>query len=669
MSEQPDQPVNTGNGVLLNGRYVVFPDKRLPHMDSPRAEAVEARDQRAPSRSMFALICKPTLLPRIDVIPQLSRRTKAPIIAPIDAGVMDWPQTGGRRFAIVFELEIGERVLASPDARITPMSEDHVVRLVIQPLIPAFVELSGRYVNHRAIRADNLFYSDASKKATVLGECVSEPPGYSQSVVYEPIEAAMAMPSGRGSGTVADDLYALGALLMVLLNGGNPVPDKTDDEIIRAKIELGSYAALLGTARVSLTLMEPLRGLLCDNPKERWTSQDLELWMGGRQLSPKQPMLPIPAARPISLDGENYLTKPAFAHAAGNHWSEAAGLVSSGELENWVRRGHSDDEGADSLLSVITSTSGREDALLSRALMVLGPELPLRFKNFSARLDGINQAFAIDYHNQEKRDTFVEMMNAKLGQSYMQAQPTARPNQASLIKTFDMFSYFTERQQLGVGVERALYESNHGWPCQSPLMLDNYILDIEDLLDALEKLAQRGTMDREPIDPHIVAFCGARLESLSDGILQKLNNHEDLGEFRMGVLQLLAKAQRSKAAKRKFPALSRLMASLMQPIVESYHNRVYRRQLAQKIEEASEHGDLVELLFLVDSYEAQQQDDQGFMQAQNEYANHARSIAWLQNGGLTSDAYIEAKSQAAATVLSATLSGLAIIALAVIYVT
>ena len=43
-------------------------------------------------------------------------------------------------------------------------------------------------------------------------------------IAYEPIDAAMALPSGRGPGHVSDDLYAFGVTLVVLLAGGSPAP-------------------------------------------------------------------------------------------------------------------------------------------------------------------------------------------------------------------------------------------------------------------------------------------------------------------------------------------------------------------------------------------------------------------------------------------------------------
>lgn len=657
-----------GGNILLAGRYQILDDKPLPQLDSPHAEAFEARDLRAATRSVFALRGRADLQPRTEIIPPLSRMLRLPLVLPVEAGVVAWPHHG-RRFAIVFEYDMDRRVMDGPDTRISPMREDEVIRKVVKPLIPALKSLASRHIPHRAIRADNIFYRGASRESVVLGECVSAPPALGQPSIYEPIESAMCSASGRGQGSVADDIYAFGVLLMVLLNGGNPCAGQTDEQIIRSKINRGSYATLIGEARVTIGLMEPLRGMLCDDPKERWTVGDLEQWAAGRQLSPKQPMLPVRAARSIRFAGQDYINLPSLIHAMGTHWREAAALIASGELENWVRRSLSADELADALQQVISNTPSRADGeaqLVCRAMMVLAPGFPLHFKEFATRIDALPQAFAIEFHNETLRKTMLELFGSKVPQIYLQLPQAPRGEQTALMKTFDMFSYFIENTQLGGGIERALYEANKTWPCQSPSLRNQYVTGPSDLLEALDRLAQQGKTDREPVDRHIVAFCFARIKGLPERIMKNLNAHDDVASFRLGVLHLLAEVQRGDSS-RRYPALSRWVAGLVQPIIQSYHNRPYRERLARELEKIGDKGDLLELLFVVDSMDARAQDDNGFAQARKEYAGLARSTAWLKNGGLTAEAHVRAVAQQGATVISAVLSGAAVVFMTILY--
>lgn len=666
---QPDDP---GQDLTLGGRYRIHPDKPLPNHDTQTAFAVEADDQRMPSRPMIGLVCKPGLIPRLDVIPQLSRLTRLPMINPVDVGPVNWPETGGRRFVVLFERATGEPLQASLDQDFTPWREDQVFYKIIKPVLPALKELSNRSIRHRAIRADNVFYADDARQAAVLGECVSGPPGMSQPVLYEPTDAGMADPAGRGQGTLGDDLYAFGVLIVVLLSGGNPVKGMSDAELVGEKISKGSYAALIHDLPLSLRMIEPLRGLLCDDPKERWTVSDLELWIGGRQLSPKQPMLPAKANRTIPFNGTEYLTRASLSHAMGQHWDQAAKLVTSGELENWLRRSHGDEESANSVRMLLSGGSDgprNEDRLVSGALIILDATHPLRYRGISARIDGLATMLAVNYGDETFRATFSEMMRAKLPQIYLQSIEGKGPDLVPLMKAFEMINYFMERPQIGNGLERALYEANRGWPCQSPLIADEYVCELEDLLPALERAVRRGSTGERLVDRHIAGFCAARSKSLIEMVNRHLALAPDETRSRLGILTLYANVQKTTGHAQRYPALTAWLAAMMTPVIESYHNRALRERLAKEVERVGGKGDPAALLAVLDNPEEQHADMVEFSEAQRRYGLLENSINWLEHGGLTALENVRSKSRQAATFISAMLAGATVVVLSILYVT
>jgi len=668
MTEQPNDP---GTEPILGERYRILTGQPLPLYDNATATAVRAEDQRAKTRPLIALICKPGLVPRLDIIPQLSLLTRLPMIMPVEAGPATWPASGGRRYVVAYEKVPPVRLQNSLNGTFKPLREDQIFHNVILPILPALKELSNRSIRHRAIRADNIYYTDETKQSALLGECVSGPPGMAQPALYEPVDAAMANVAGRGPGLISDDLYALGVVIAVLLTGGNPAKGMSDNELIATKIRAGSYAALIQDLRPSLHMIEPLRGLLCDDAKERWTAHDLELWAGGRQLSPKQPMLPVKANRTITFAEKEYLTRASLSHAMGCQWSRAAELMASGELVNWLKRSFGDEESASAIQSLATNSgagSSGQDRVTSGALVVLDSTHPLRYRDISARIDGFATLLAVNYRDEGFRKSFVEMMNAKLPQLYLQSVGGRGPDLVPLIKMFDMFNYFLERPKIGNGLERALYEANRGWPCQSALIAEDYVCDLDDLLPAMERTVRRGAAREQPIDRHIAAFCAARAKSLAEIVSRHLGMNRGEATELLGVLHVYAEVHRITGASRRYPAVTAWLAAMMTPVVERYHNRAERERLTKAVERIGGQGSPTALLEVLDDMEGQNADESRFAAARRQYAQLENSINWLSEGGLAAPERVRAKGRQGATFVSAMIAGLTIVVMSIVFV-
>src|SRR5271168_2249218 len=203
--------------VLLRGRCAIFPDQPLPQYSSKRAVAFHAQMRNDPMRPLFALLTEPDMPARVDFMESMRSYNLHGILKAAEWGMVDWPGEARRRFVIVLDRPGGNRVMPMLDAPQAPLSEDELVTGLLQPLLPSLKELAGRGLGHRGIRPDNLFYIDGGRRAMVLGEGVTTAPGFDQPAVFETIECAMCDPIGRGEGTQANDLYALGVTLLFLL--------------------------------------------------------------------------------------------------------------------------------------------------------------------------------------------------------------------------------------------------------------------------------------------------------------------------------------------------------------------------------------------------------------------------------------------------------------------
>ena len=661
-----------GGSPVLDERYLLDPGTRLPQFDQPHAEAYAARDLRFPERSLLALFCRRDLMPRMDVLERFARLERPNIVKPLQWGAVDWAPSGGRRYAVVFRRPGGERVADAPQAGLEAMRPDELKRRVIAPLLPILQDLSDRILTHRAICRENLFYVDESRSEVMLGECVSVPPGLAQPTIYETVENGMAEPAGRSSGTPADDLYAFGVLLGVLLTGEVPCAGMSDHEIVSAKLGAGSYAAMFGTARIPLIMLEPLRGLLCDDERERWTADDLKAWLGGGPPTFKQPAQQPKAVRPFHFDDSDYWDVRSLGFAMAGNWSKAARSVQEGKLSEWVLRSLGDEDRAALIGKAlrwgrnVTEGGAREDRTLASVLVALDPRAPLRYKGFAASPDALGRFLAINYHRPDQVQLFVELLQGRSPLVWFDSQQSSRPELLSIRKTIEQACAFVDQNRAGFGIERCLYLLNPGWPCQSPTIAQEYVCTIRELLPALERVAQRGMPATAPVDRHVAAFCASRTRHVPERHLKNLSSEQPHARH-LAMLHVLADVQQ-RFGPARLPALTRWFAGLLAPVIETYHSRPYRKQLSGRLESVIESGALVPLCALFDDAGARLADEQAFAAARLRYRQSAAQIAWLQQGGLSGQQNVQRVSRHAAGMISAALSGLMLVAMTLFYV-
>ncbi len=655
----------SGSTIIVNDRFHISADQPLPELDSPTAQAFHCRDTADINHTVFALVSTGLLPPRGEDLLAFRRIDRESLLSPIEWGVSDWPGSDHRRFVVVVERPGGRRIAEHFNDHFSPFNEDRITRNVIRPLLPVLKDLQESHVAHRSIRIDNLFYKDAVLGEVVLGEGFSAPPAMHQPVVCEPIDSSMAEPGGRGPGSSRDDMYSFGILLAMLLMGRNPLADTTDDRIIERKLAEGSYSALLGDARIPLSLMEVLRGLLTDDARERWNVAELEMWLNGRRLSPKQPKLAIRAQRPFSFQGVDYLSTPTLAHAFVRNWSAATKSIANDAVDVWIRRGFEDDELASAFNSSIRSAAafggrrGIEDRMVARACVVLDPLAPVRYRQFSARIDGYPTALMARYIKNGDVREIAETANSKLPIYWIETQEVQTPEQNLLRRNFEMMTFMLGRGTIGYGLERCLYELNPSCPCISPMVEKHFVLHINQMLTALDHAAVERSGKGEPIDRHIAAFIASKLKHPMDQHLQGLSS-EFQSARRLALIRLLAEVQQYTAEETPFH-LAQWLVKLADPIVDTYFNRSFRERLRKEIKKIAEKGTLMDLAYALENTARRDRDTEGFRDATADYTEAENEIQKIEGGEMTKPEVVEKKGQEVAAMASGVIASFAMI--------
>ncbi|MEK7244786.1 MAG: hypothetical protein AAB223_02060, partial [Pseudomonadota bacterium] len=592
---------------------MIRPDKPLPSFDSPSAKAFEAEDRRDPGHKLFALICSPGLPVRAGAMEALKGFTCRGLMALIDYGPVFWSPLGRKCMAVIYEQPLGGRVSDLIASGKFNISEYEIGRRVIGPMIAAMHGLAGLGVPHRQIRPSNMFFEDEARQDLVLGECVTVPPGFDQPVVFEPIERSLAGPGGRGEGEIRDDVYSLGVSIVAIMLGQSFMAKIGDIDILTTKIEQGSFAALIGNARMIVPLIEPLRGMLNDEFGERWSLDHLDRWQDGQKQSPIQRRSVAKTDVTFLFAGKMHVTSRTLARSITQHVAEAAKMLRTADIEAWVRRHLGEVDMADMIKAALdmartnpNAPTNSDDHLVTRIAMALDPKGPIRYRGFAYMPDGFGPALAVELMRRGDVQAPVETILRELPNAWHTNSANFGPETPFAIKSFNEIRGYLQNNDPGFGVERCLYELNPSLPCQSPLVAEEYVSRTEDLLPALDRAASRTDPKTRPMDRHIAAFIAARFEQDIAPHLKAITSTR-VETSLIGMLSLLAVVQ-WRLKQDGLLGLAGWIGGLLGPAINTYHSRSTRREIEKDLPRLVRQGSLPELFDLIDNAEKRRLD-------------------------------------------------------------
>ncbi len=636
--EDIDQAEET-NEVVLAGRYRILPGSPIVELSTPGARAYVARDMKSPSDSMFAKICEPTVFPRVEVMVQLKNLREAFTLTPEDWGPLTWPNNGQRCFAIIYRRPEAGPLMPSLQGKIQKLPAEMLVKSFLNPALITLTLFERRKITHRAIRPDNVFRANGNSGNILLGDCVSAPPAWGQSTIFETIESSMTPATARGRGTVSDDIYALGVTLLFLGLGHCPVAEMSERDLLQAKVEQGSFTALLGGDVAPAGLREPLRGMLSDDPVDRWTLEDLVHWISGTLRRSARPIRDYKTDRSLRFRDREYRNMRSIAAAFGSNWKLAAKEIRSKPFDNWLQRAIPDAMLVEDLAEAIAGSGGSDaevadGRLVTRVCSLFDPEGPLRYKGLSVMPDGMGYALAAAVEKDDKQiiSTITELIHKGIATEWFEQKIIAGRGDLTLeLKTFKKLQQFVRHAGPGYGVERVLYELNPFLPCRSPIISAAYVYSLRDLLPALDRIVEETGRLPRLIDRHIAAFIASRINGTIDSQLQELEHSTGLSaSAKIGMTGLLAKVQ-NEYPTITTPHMTAWLVRELEPAVSRYHSRSLRSKMKQRLDQVSSSGNLVELYQLLSNKNVIKKDERARNLAKREYAEANKEIRRLES--------------------------------------
>ena len=625
--------------------------------------------------TFFALVCEQNLVPRSRLAIAVATISNPNLIKLVASGPVYWPPEKGERYVFIYENTLGDPLCAEGQYKGMDWNADIVQSAVIKPLAMLLLDMRDSDIAHGNIRPSNLYAarSGGNIDRVVLGDCLSVPAGFTQPVLFEPIERAMADPIARGEPTFDADLYAFGVTLAIILRSRDPMEGMNDDEIIRQKIEEGSYIALTGKDRFTGGVLELLRGLLNDDINQRWTVDDIINWLEGQRLSPRQGIKRMKAARPIHFNDERYFRPALLAMDLNKNQSEAVQMVESHAMEQWISRSLEDSSVQKRMDSVTESMSelgrgpGYWDKLLCHMSIALDPEAPIRYKGLVLHPEGIGTSLARAMVDRMDIQPYIDIINQQTALFWLMAQSGTNIDVGAIASKFDLSRAFLRQANNAYGIERCLYFLSPECHCISEKMKGFYVRNPEDMMRAYEKMS--GAPDRPYLffDRHTISFLSVKDRKSIDPYLVELNSEEDYKKISGTIKTLATIQQRSRLE--KFPGICRWIADIADPIYERLHDRELRKTMKIKIAKLADLGDISRIAALIDNPQTFQDDLQLYNKARVDYYKLRQELAKL-DGKLVEPGHFSAGiGREIAAIVSCIIAGLTILFFAFVFFT
>lgn len=609
--------------VVFNDTYEILSHKRIPHLDNGPIKAYEAHS--LSSKNMFAMVCENHLPARFRDSQVYLKNTEGGLLKYAASGKIYWAPDKIYRHVIIYEGIPGKPIIEKSKGIALGLKPDHVMRSFLQPVIDGLKTLRDLDLYHGHLRLDNIYgvTKEGSFDKVILGDCLSLPSSYTDHLIYLPAHKAVAQPSGRGIGSISDDLYALGVCAAMMLRSADPTKNITEREMVKLKLSQGSYMTLTNKDRFSGGILELLRGLLQDDPSQRWTMDEVLAWMDGQRLVPKHGIKRSKAGRPIALGDQKYYYAETLAMDMHENLPMAAQMIENDSLEQWISRSVEDSRRSEKLEAAIRTsreygrTSYYWDRLVSRTSMALDPKQPIRYRGYSMFPDGIGTVMAESFALRKDMNPFIQIINQQVVPYWIDLQSDTQLDLSSLGMTFESCRNSLKQNQIGYGLERCVYLLAQEVPCLSEQYNKFLIRSASDFIDALEELAANNKMPRDIFDPHITAFLLVRENRVIDPFLSDLNSNESFRRI-LGTMKVLAAIQRQSDSA-EYPNITKWAAKYIISFFDRYHDSKIREGKIEEIKKNKNKGDIRLFVQIMDDARALQKDANDFRQSIREY--------------------------------------------------
>ena len=616
------QSLEVGETGCLAGRYILDLNTPLPHFDTAGGRAFRVIDQRDAGAGLYAVVHHRGVPHRRDVLLSLMQSPVANMLNPILQEIIRPAAGKPEHLVTLIEAPAGPS-LAEAAAR-TPVNGHRIRRVLVPAIVKALTALHARKLTHRALRPENIFFTNESCDEIVLGDCFTAPPAMDQPAWFEPLERATADPFGRGVADESADIFAAGVSLLSAYLGRLPGSEREPDKLLMARVAQGSFWALSAGVEIPGIIGSLLRGMLNDDPDERWVLKEIGAWVDSALPSRRSVTTLWTFARPVTFRRTSYSDRRILAQDFAKYPLEAAPFLRGLEFAKWIQHLVTSElfsERLERLLDVrpevdLSSSRHGDYSLVARVVAHLDPWGPIRFRALSICFDGVGPAVArIFEEGDEKRlDALTHLFDSNVLPAILDIVADRNPSVSRVVQELTSAVAIVRAGTMGTGLMRVLYDLNPTLACLSPQLGDRWIPTPEALLDHIEEMAGKAGASQNLLDPHMLAFFSSRVAQAQRHIDRIGARTSDPTRAMSAIVDLFAFLQ-SVLRAGKLPNLCRHLTKGMRPLAKRIRSRTRREATLRRLDQLARSGDIRRLSESVDLAKILQQDAREFAAA------------------------------------------------------
>jgi hypothetical protein len=645
-SAPPTTPLREG---FIDSRFKVMHEDIIPELSTEFAKACRVTGRKQVEelklRDIYGLIFHPKYPAPANLIRFIQQQEHPMLPRIVDEGKIEI--AGVARYMVILEKPVGISTAEYVKQK-TAIPEAALTDLLLTPLFEALNLLHGEGFIHGSLNADTLYF-DEETRLFRLTEFFSNYQGSTQKNGYETVNRLLVHPVAKSGKDKSADYYALGVLLSHLISGREPLSGFSKKQIIEHRMQNGSYditvfEIIKQKAKLSGRLQQLLRALLKDQDNERWGEEQVGEWLSKKVSNAvSAPKTFKETTSPFVFQGEKYYSRKHLAQAMFENWAEAKMQVKPPDLERWVRLSIKQTPAAEKIETVFAGHLNTPNLVISddkmvRLLMLLDPEGPIRYKNYAVNLYGLGTFLSYGFYRGDREMVqFVgDVFNERVIEFWQEVQQSQEgySSPASVPWAASKEAQYLRKAAFGFGIERCLYDMNPTLSCQSALVVDDYVVDLQGLLNILNEKAATKRPDSDPMDRHIAAFIANRIDLLDEIRIKAIQRFPELNKNpQVNMLALLTVAQshgRIKALK----GLAAWMSVRLGSYVEMFHSDSFRREIRSKLDKATREGNLNAMFKVISDPTYPTRDVNGYIDAKAQYRMMEDEIRKLGNPAL-----------------------------------